>query len=346
MRAETCHQGSTISHRIRIAVSWARTKCCRMSQSGNHALGVRGLALLILLACAKDADDATLLRLKAVASYEVPRGFDLAGGLSTQGGVIIWSYVRATLLELSPSGPHQILYPANEPPLAVVRNPSDGNLRVLSGLNGRELTLDQSGALLSEGRVRFDQQLYLPRSAVPMPDGWIIAARDVEGTEHIFCAGARFPFRTLLTLNADSLGAPLPDSLAELRSGLGISRDSTLYVLMRWAPYPMWRIDNACSSSASVRRILHRLPIARAQNDSVQAVALPPVPMPDGRILITIAALRNDTRLLVVVDSDGAVVRSRHVDGALGFLQYDMLTDEVLAARRTDRLEVVKYKVD
>ncbi len=286
------------------------------------------------------------LKLVARKAYQVPAGFDLAGAAFVTNGVVAWSYSRPELLLFRGQDVTRIHYPANEPPLAVVADQATRSVRILSGLRGRQVLLGDDGRILGDGEVAFKRDEYLARSAVWAANQWIVAARDTLGNEHFLCVSDSGQPREMLTLTRDSLGVRRADSLIEFRSGMLTDR-GTLFILGRLPPFRLWRISNVCTEDSRVARIAQLMPSGSSQNDSVPSeYSLPPVILGGGVLLLTIANVKTDHRRIAITDLDGRLLRWRSMAAPMALISGSATGDHILAARRSDRLELVDYEVE
>lgn len=78
--------------------------------------------------------------------------------------------------------------------------------------------------------------------------------------------------------------------------------------------------------------------------DIPETVISLPTLIVDGHYLQTLSDLRSDRRTVLLFSAAGAFIRSTHLDVPIGFVAVEPSLNVLVAVRRSDRVEIVKYR--
>lgn len=278
-------------------------------------------------------DTGPRLHLDEVSSRVLPDSFELAGAsVSADGGVVLWAANQPYLLVGDGAGERALRSEAVARPVAAALVEGDSLVEVVDAERRALLRLTLAGRVVAERALEFPWRV---ESAVRSGGGWVMAGRDVAGNyrvTRVSPAGARTPLFVLPARDYPST------RLAMRLSGAG---DSVLAALVG-NPYAVAVVGGR----------------GRVVSDSVFAV--PSLPKPFGRaeplwmsmaihpldrgFIRTLSDLRSDRRALVTYDAAGRVSRRSLVAVPIAVVATVPERRTLLAARRTDRMELVTYR--
>ena len=212
-------------------------------------------------------------------------------------------------------------------PIAISVIASDSTIVILDQTFGQLLRSEQDGACEPIGRVHFSVR---PHGGVSIGGRWVVAGLDTLG--EAFIAGLTSDFkaswrRALPTVFRDPNGPAF--WFAPAREGIVLA---SLHV-----PQDILVLD-----SLGIQQRVHRWAPTGIADSAMAWVGLRALSI--GPYLILAAAdLASDRRRFTILDQKGDAVRDLSLDLSLGFLATNAERHEVLALRRTDRLELVIY---
>lgn len=294
-------------------------------------LGCHGPWCLLLFvsmpsACAERRDDSPRFVLDERTSIPLDDTLQVRGGvIGPRGTIFIWT-VDAVLRIGSPT--RLLCTGVAMKPIAISVIASDSAIVILDQTFGQFLRSEQDGACEPIGRVHFSVR---PHGGVSTGGRWVVAGLDT--LEAAFIAGLTSDFkaswrRDLPTVFRDPNGpafwiAPAPEGI--VLASLHVPQDILVFDSLgtqkrahRWAPTGI-----ADSATAWV---------------GLGALSIGP------HLMLAAADLASDRRRFTILDEKGRAVRDLSLDVSLGFLASNAARRELLALRRTDRLELVIYR--
>lgn len=276
------------------------------------------------------------LQLDEISSWTLPDSFDVKGAhVSSDGTALLWAVNQPYLILWDGSSRRILRSNALKRPVAAVLTPDDAIVEVIDAARRKVVRLSLTGRLIAEQPLDLPWQV---ESAVHTASGWRLGGRDLAGNYRVVSfegSGAR---TRLLTVPArEHRGTRLSMSLSAVEGGL--------FATLRSRPHTVKRISEATAAAVHV---------------SSSGFAAPPLPMRDGSELPlwlalsihpldegyirTFADLRSDLRVLATYDAEGRLLRRSVIAVPIGILATVPERRVLLAARRTDRLEVVTYR--
>ena len=297
--------------------------------SRDHAVG----------AATVEGDGAARVLLDERWAIEVPE----FGGAVPLGdsAILLWTRRRAEFALASPRGLLAREIPLPSAPIAVAATDSAGVFEMLDSA-GRVYQLDLKGKLLSAREFPVVGQLV---AGLRRTEGWWGVSVDPP-------IGLRLIRETGAGAGPPSTITPvMSDSVAWLwQQGMHLAEGPAGAVLLMAAePFELTTLDKdgrvsgvlRLGESARLRPLL--MPDQRPAADSFPPNwrTLPPLAL-DSLLLLTIADLNSDRRMLVLAHPVDGVRRVTVIDVPLGTVAIDRKSN-VLAARRSDRLELIGY---
>lgn len=269
------------------------------------------------------------LRLQEVSATTVPPAFTLVGvAVSRDGTIAGWS-AENTLLLLEANHPPTLITP-----LSIVHpvGVTAGMAHVVSFVDSSKRQIVEVG---QDGRTTSTRDLgQLPialGAAVAVGDAWYVAGRGrIDSTRyHVFLASEP----------SLEVGRPLVVGSRRLPPYLTAS-DKALVLAFTDKPYEVVAYDLQTGAS---REFEH--PELPDSVDGRKAIwrGLPAIPLDSG-VVQTFADLTSNKRILVLYAFNGSVVRVTAINAPLGLVDGDPIQHHLVAARRTDRVELVVYE--
>ena len=281
------------------------------------------------------AESGPRLEMKEAFHLAVPDSFALAGAVVSPGGVVAaWAGDRPYLLYDLAGKRSRLGEGVLRRPLAAAFAREDV-VEVVDAGRGSVVRMDAEGRLLSESPLRLP---FAVEDAARADDGWYLGGRDGRRAYRVarWTPGGVAPVHQIVPARGDTLG--IAAHLARGRGGVILTRLQ--------APFEVSRFRAGGEPEGAFRPVLGTLFGEKLSAESGGAdrwVSLGALPLDRGFIQ-TLADLNSDLRILVLYDGDGGVVRHTVMDVPMGFIASDPERRLLLAARRTDALEVVGYR--
>jgi len=278
--------------------------------------------------------EAGHVALAARATLQLPATFGIQGVASGPAGVLaLWSPGGEILRVDGNRTLSQLQLPDSIRPAGVAVT-SEG-LRLLDLHSGWEFLLSADGELRTLGRISYGLSEELDQG-LWTGDAWLLALRDL--------AGRRFVLRRATADSSvvlyRSAAAPNP----KLTARYHLTDTGHDLVLVRLtAPFDVIRFDPVTRGADTLAAPLAGADLALVPADSLEhwralsAVAL------DCALLVTLADLTSDRRLMIRYGADGTVAQRTPVAAPIGLMARLPGEATVLAARRTGELELVWY---
>ncbi|MDP2858795.1 MAG: hypothetical protein Q8P50_12570 [Bacillota bacterium] len=298
-------------------------------------------ALLLSLACvaANEAPgpavaQVALLQLAEVATWQPPEGFRLEGvSQSRTGELLVWSRRAAIVLSRHWEQQREVRFPENLSVVsaALVRGGAQAEVEVLAQEPLALYRLAVDGSIRESTRLRVAGRL---ARATWSPEGWLLLLERSEEDPATFalvrCLGRDGgELRQIATLEADSYLANAPGLIVLSR----ISEPYTVHVLHEAGGRQ--RMEPPVD-------VLDSLMAAQERGTRDGWAALSTIPINDGFMQV-ISDLTSDLRILVLYDALGRFSRARTLDAPLAFLASDLEEETLIAVRRVNQLELVRY---
>lgn len=288
------------------------------------------------------------LQLRLIAAYAVPDSFPAAGAArSASGLLVLWTPDRPFLLLVNGENVISLGRKVLLRPIAAAFVENDRAVEVVDGGKNVIVRLSLDDTVVAENRLNISRQW---KSAARARDVWFIGGvrafdspvgLSMVSTFDIVVAGAGVP-RTKEVYRLESpvqsrAGSPMASLTAHNRGVL---------VSSAWPPFETVFINEHGSLQARFTppptdSLTKEFGIAA---ESHFWVGLPVVPVKD-LFVQTLADLRSDSRLVILFDAQGQVMRKTLIDMPLGFMSGSFDTERVLAARRISGLEIVEYNL-
>lgn len=320
-----------------------RTHLTRGARHPMMAIAIPCLALLTF--CAKPGDDRRLV-LEQVAAVALPEDFPPSGaGVGDNGDVIVWSAARSDLLLVdSKEAVTYLRFGSNEPPTAATFVGPRGDVEVLIGVTGRVATLRRDGTLVGE-RILMDWidsgKVY---TAARSRSGWVVAIGDSMGrTVVVQEDNGRHPASIIARFSDSEHTQRLPDSLLRRAVHLTATEGGVL-ISQWWPPFPSVLVSPQGKRLSTLRPASDAYALGIDSLDRRRAqVAMPALPL-DRWFVQTLSDLRGDGRDLVLFDPDGNEIRRTSLNVPLALVASAPRANLLVAFRRTDIMELVKYR--
>jgi len=295
------------------------------------------LCVLALLSCAfQERHDGAAARLVLTESWGIslPDSLKIVGARPDgAGNVLLWTDVPLRILLVSPAGMEQVPHtiPSNGRELLPVVGAS--SLRFLDPVSGRVLSARDTAESMSLDVLT--ESMSIQATAAAGPHLLVVGTRGDRWSIMVF----DWETRGRVALHEVRDDVPEPSNSAQFLPTVG----GLLLWFMR-SPFTVFRVT-ADGNTEVFARVLEGLAGLDEgyRGDLAHWVALAFVPLDRG-FLIQLADLTSDDRLLVVIDDDGNVVRSRTVQAAFGVLTSDAANRVLFTVRSLNRREIVAYR--
>lgn len=316
-----------------ISRSVLRTPAARLLAGGLVFAAVAGL----WLETSKDGSAASPLHLGELSSITLPDSFDVKGAhVSPQGTVLLWSVNQPYLIVHRGTRRWTLRSSSITRPVAAVLNAGDTIVEAVDAERRAIVRLSLRGSVIGEWPLGLP---WTVESAVHSESGWVLGGRDVAGNYRVVALARSGARDRLLTIPARRYrGTPVSVSLSEA--------GGEVFTTLLRQPHGVTRIP------AGPRRGDRPAPVAtfappmlpdRRDGEPTLWVALAVHPLERGFIR-TFADLRSDQRVLAIYGADGSLLRQSRLDVPMAVLTTIPGERLLLAARRTDRLEIVFYR--
>lgn len=276
------------------------------------------------------------LQLDEISSRTLPDSFDVKGAhVSPDGTALLWAVNQPYLILEDENSRRIVRSNSLERPVAAVLIQDDTVVEAIDADRRSVIRLSLTGRLIAEQPLGLPWQV---ESAVHTASGWSLGGRDVAGNYRVVAfeeSGAR---TRLLTVPArEHRGTQLSMSLSAAEGGL--------FATLRSRPHTVTRVTEATAAAVRVPSsgfAAPRLPTGEG-NEAPLWLALEIYPLDKGYIR-TFSDLRSDLRVLATYDAEGRFLQRSVIAVPIGILATVPEKRVLLAARRTDRLEVVTYR--
>lgn len=287
------------------------------------------------------ADTNRRLRLTETQTITVDDLWEFRGGtLSPEGDLVVWDGRKAILIRMTgvatAAGPTTLCPNLLRSPVAAAFHPDTRTIEVVDAQLRSVVRVDDDARCLAQAVLPLDGDVLMgARTAA----GWVLAisstetgevqlrALDTHGRERPFAwpadsASPRNPRIAWLTANGNEL------VLASMLWPFNwVVADTVGQVLLRGSPIK--------AGSTAMPEL--------QQNELLDWVGLNVLPLDTGFIQV-VSDPRGDRRLLVLFDPDAQVLRRTVVHVPFGLIASAPKNRELIGLRRTDRLELVRYR--
>jgi hypothetical protein len=284
-------------------------------------------------------DQAPHLQLEEVASWTLPDSFELTGAfVSPADNTVAWAINQPYLLVEHGGVQRMVTSDSLVSPVGAALVQQDSLLEVVDSGRRSMLRLTLAGAFVSEKALDLPWKV---DDAVRARSAWLLAGRDGGGNGRVIAVADSGRTTPLLTLPArQHEGTPLALQLSEA--------GDAVFATVLGDPRLVLRMS---ASQARSGRVLPRaefgapaLPDDRAgAEDAALWISLGIHPLDRGFIR-TFSDLRSDRRVLATYDRDGRLLRDSGIAVPMAVVATVPRRRVLLAARRTDRMELVKYR--
>ncbi len=315
-------------------VSWALVAWREQTRPAARGASVRALLCVLVSVLCESPLTAQQPSIDLVeqARWLAPEAFRLRGvSLAIGGEVLVWSPDEIILLNRGLDSMRAMALPEKLSANAAGLR-ADGLIEVLSIEPIAVHLLDWEGHLLSADTFASTHHLV---HGVWSGSDWVVL---VEGIS----AGALE--RRLLRLES---GEDI--RMTELASvdavGMLAARDDRVLVAETSSPFRVrvWEGDRFVQAVEPPAPLLDSLGIKPGEGRSGNWVSLAALPL-GSDILQTLADLTSDRRLILVFDEVGSLVGHRLLEAPLGFVASGSGEQVLIAVRRLNRVEVVRYE--
>jgi hypothetical protein len=271
------------------------------------------------------------LQLVEVASFAVSDSFALLGAqTSPSGAVVLWAGNQSYLIVENRGVQTTVRHDSLSSPIAAALVEGDTVIEVIDADSRAVFTVTLGGRITSKQTI---DEAFIIKQARHSPLGWMLLAQAPDSS-------------LVVGRMHRGGGVQLFDnaSIASLRSVHMLPWNQGLILSSITADFDTWAFD--VPESAVARRFDPiSLPREAVGSESAASlwVSLPLVQLDRG-FLRTISDLRSDRRLLVLYDEGGRVIRQQVLNVPFGVLAAAPDSRLLVAARRADHLEVVKYR--
>jgi hypothetical protein len=274
------------------------------------------------------------LHLDEVSAQTLPDSFEVNGAyLSPRGRGLYWTANRPDMILDGPGGLQVLETDSLIRPIAAVLTEQDTIVEVVD--SGRRSFL----RLTLAGRFVAERPLQLPwraESAIHSDSGWILGGRDVAGNYRVVRIGRSGTRKRLITIPARGRGGP---RISMTLSAAG----SEVYASLVDSPHVVTRIHGSATTRDSTRRRFPPPLLPRGSRGEGPLWISLAVHQLDTGYIRTFSDLRSDNRVLAIYDAQGNLLRSSRLSVPLAILGTIPQERALLALRRTDRLELVRY---
>ncbi len=262
---------------------------------------------------------------------ELPPSAGIAGVLATpDGGLLLWT-ADGRVLTVNRAGRTRVtpladsIYPVGLAPLG-----AETGFRLFDATQATQWQLGGSRGETADHRYAIDPDLALDQ-AIAEGDGWLVLSRDVARRTAVLLRVGATGVAELYRSEAGHEGGPAP------RLRLSTAGD-TLLLTRSTAPFTVLRLDRRGHPIDSLAA--PPLPIPPESLSTWRAQAAVPL---DCGVLLPLANLAGDQRLLLRFDNSGRFRLLTAVDAPIGFVASRPDAQELIAARRVGALELVRY---
>jgi hypothetical protein len=290
--------------------------------------------LVLLLAPAAAWCQMPPLHLDQVFAKDLPRSMRVEGAaLSAKGSILAWGTGHPPLLLRDTARDWETIPSDSRGIVAMAFGPDGSSVEAVDSVCACILIFDTAGVVRTRlhTRVRF-----MIESGTRGPSGWYLGGRDRTGNYGLAAVhsdGSVFPLQEFAA-HRDSDDEPPVYRLS--------TDGGDLLAATAVAPFEVTRV--AGSQALPVPFVS---PVPGAVADSVASEGLwagmDVIPLDSGYVR-TFADLRSDMRLLVLYDRQGELRRVSPVAVPLGMLGASVESHLLLAARTTDKREIVLYR--
>jgi len=305
----------------------------RLAVAGATWRGLACLTISVLLLARpaySQACGAERLSLAEAAALPLPSTFGIQGwAADRRGAVALWSVAGELLAIDAGRSLARTRLPDTLTPAGLAL--SGDTLRFLDLGSGHEFRVVEGRVQRTGGGVALGPDVLLEQ-AVWTADTWIVALREVAtGALVIRAAGSRAEYRA----------APSATP-AELRRLQISPAGRAVLVTEVMAPFRVVRVDPATGRADTLAPVMAPPAASLIPGDSLSLWrALPAVAL-DCAVLLTLADLQSDRRMLARYDAAGRLVRLTPLEAPLGMVAA-LGETSLLAARRAGELELVWY---
>lgn len=271
------------------------------------------------------------LQIEEVASFSVPDSFAVLGAhMSPSGSIILWATNQPYLLVEDRGSLNPLLHDSLSVPVAAALVDSDSVVEVIDAESRALVRVTLAGRIVSRQSITAPLAIKQARHS---PLGWMLLGRLPDSS----LAVARITSNGGMQLYANA-------SIASVRSVHMLPWNEGVVLSAISDGYGAWAFSSPdAAPSLTFETISLPDELDGSKSDQGLWVSLPLVQLDRG-FLRTISDLRSDRRLLVLYDDAGRVIRQQALNVPFGVLAAAPESRILVAARRGQILEVVKYR--
>lgn len=275
------------------------------------------------------------LSLSASGSLMLPASLGISGvDAARDGRLTLWSSGGELFLVDASRRLQIIQLPDTVQPVGVTPA-SGGGFRLIDTRAGRELLADAAGGVRATSRDLREPSDVIER-ALPWQDGWLLGITNLESRRFVVRLVRPEGSVTLFRSEAADSVSRIPRyNLTATTRGVLLSLGS--------APFTVLRLDPATGRIDSLPAPLAAAGVPSISRDSLflwRSVSVVPL---DCAMLLTLAELTSDRRVMVRYGMDDRIDRVTQVQAPVGLMTRIPGTQTVLGARRAGELELVWY---
>ncbi|HYW07987.1 MAG TPA: hypothetical protein VE913_13585 [Longimicrobium sp.] len=272
--------------------------------------------------------------LQEVATSILPDSFALKGvALSPDGRAVMWAANQPYVLVEHRSQLRVVRSSSMLRPVAIGFASADSAIEVIDAERRSLLRLSFAGERLTEHGLEIPWGV---ESAARSAAGWVLGGRDVVGNYRVLAWDPNGGRRRLLTLLAKESGGK---RLAMTLSAAG----TEVLAAQVSAPHVGRRLTVAAAEgSGAPIRAFETPKLSGSSREAGLWISMAILPLDRGYIR-TFTDLRSDRRVLVTYDGSGAMLRRTPIRLPMAVIATDPGRRMLLAVRRTDQLELVRY---
>lgn len=271
------------------------------------------------------------MELQEVDRWEAPDGFDVSGLVgNASGGLFVWSSHRVIELDsdLDPVADYQLHGGA----VLAVGLREAGAVEVFRSTPPTIVSINRDGSVRDSVALQLHTRVV---DAILTPAGWVILTASGEDPSINHLVRVLSPGGDVQLL-----------AVTELTGSLW-SDGACIYLAQITSPHKVEVFDLAGHlylSTSARGDFVDSLAVALGSRGGARIwVGLPALPVGPGFVQ-TIADLSSDWRVMALYDAEGRPVRSRVYRVPMGFLASDVDKQTLIASRRLNSAEVVRYR--
>jgi hypothetical protein len=304
-----------------------------MQRNSSTATVLVGLSLLLGIMYTDSAysQEQPKLQMEEVASFSVPDSFAVLGAqMSPSGSIILWASNQPYLLVEDRGSLRPLAHDSLSAPVAAALVENDSVVEVVDAESRALIRITLAGRIVSRQTIASPLAIKQARHS---PLGWVLLGQLPDSS----LAVTRIASNGWMQLyNNASIASLRSVHMLPWKEGVILSATSNQYGAWAFAPpdaAPILTFENIS------------LPDGMDGSEADQGlwVSLPLVQLDRG-FLRTISDLRSDRRLLVLYDHAGRVMRQQVLNVPFGVLAAAPDSQVLVAARRGQTLEVVRYR--